>query len=168
MNGLMMDWPLAIPNILRRAAQFFAEKQIVSRWGDGTLHRSNYGELQVRVHRLMNVLRDLGVQPGDRVGTFAWNHQRHLELYFAAPSVGAVLHTINIRLSREQLRYIINHAQDRLIFSDKSLAGTLAELQSDLPAVEKYILMDDRGPEPAALPQVSLDYEELMADASDR
>src|SRR6266550_3782844 len=87
MNGLMMDWPLVIPSILRRAAQFFPEKEIVSRWCDGTLHRTNYGELEGRVHRLLNVLRGLGIQPGDRVATFAWNHHRHLELYFAVPRV---------------------------------------------------------------------------------
>ena len=89
MDGLMMDWPLVIPNILRRAAQFFSEKEIVSRWGDGTRHRMNYGELEGRVHRLMNALRGLGIQPGDRVATCAWNHHRHLELYFAVPSIGA-------------------------------------------------------------------------------
>ncbi len=93
MKGLMMDWPLVIPSILRRAAQYFGEKEIVSRHGDGSLSRSNYGELQARVHRLMNVLRGLGVQPGDRIATCAWNHQRHLELYFAIPCLGAILHT---------------------------------------------------------------------------
>ena len=134
MNGLMMDWPLLIPSILRRAAQFFPDKEIVSRLGDGSLHRTNYGELNRRVHRLMNVLTRLGVKPGDRVATFAWNHHRHLELYFAVPAVGAVLHTINIRLPREQLIYIINHADDRLIFVDKSVAGPIAEMQRDLPA----------------------------------
>src|SRR6516164_4825310 len=168
MNGLMMDWPLVIPNILRRAAQFFSEKEIVSRWDDGTRHRMTYGELEGRVHRLMNALRGLGIQPGDRVATCAWNHHRHLELYFAVPSLGAVLHTINFRLSHEQLRYIINHAQDRLIFVDRSVAGTLAALEPDLPAVEKYVLMDDRGPDPAALPRPAVDYEELLTDASDR
>src|SRR3954452_16074385 len=160
MNGLMMDWPLVIPSILRRAAQFFPEKEIVSRWCDGTLHRTNYGELEGRVHRLVNVLRGLGIQPGDRVATFAWNHHRHLELYFAVPSLGAVLHTVNIRLPREQLRFIINHAQDRFIFTDRSLAGILADLKGDLPEVEGYILMDDRGPEPPGLPALGLDYEE--------
>lgn len=135
MNGLMMDWPLVIPSILRRAGQFFADKEIVSRGGDGSVYRSNYGELERRVHRLINVLRKLGVQPGDRIATFAWNHQRHLELYFAVPSMGAVLHTINIRLPREQLVYIINHAQDRIIFADKALAGALAEMHaSSLPS----------------------------------
>ena len=150
MNGLMMDWPLLIPNILRRAAQFFADKEIVSRYGDGSLHRCNYGELNRRVHRLMNVLKRLGVKPGDRVATFAWNHHRHLELYFAVPAIGAVLHTINIRLPREQVVYIINHAEDRLIFLDKSVACPIAEMQRDLPASLGYVLMDDRGPEPAA------------------
>ena len=159
MNGLMMDWPLLIPNILRRAGQFFPEKEIVSRRGDGSIVRSNYGEVQKRVHRLMNVLRDLGVKPGDRVATCAWNHQKHLELYFAVPAVGAVLHTINFRLAREQLLYIINHAQDKLVFLDKSLGGILADLSRELPSVEKYILMDEKGAEPPALPQPSLDYE---------
>jgi fatty-acyl-CoA synthase len=166
MNGLMMDWPLVIPNILRRAGQFFPEKEIVSRRGDGTIQRSNYGEVEKRVHRLMNVLLKLGVKPGDRIATCAWNHQRHLELYFAVPAVGAVLHTINFRLAREQLLYIINHAQDKMVFLDKSLGGILADLECELSSVEKYILMDEKGAEPPALPQPSLDYEELLADAS--
>jgi fatty-acyl-CoA synthase len=167
MQGLMMDWPLVIPNILRRAGQFFADKEIVSRQGDGSLCRSNYGELERRVHRLMNALGKLGVQPGDRIATFAWNHQRHLELYFAIPSLGAILHTINIRLPREQLIYIINHAEDRVIFVDKPLAGALAEMQRELPTVRNYVLMDDLGPAPGAVPDSALDYEQLLADVSE-
>jgi fatty-acyl-CoA synthase len=166
MNGLMMDWPLLVPNILRRAAQIFPRKEIVTRRADGTLHRSNYGELERRVHRLMNVLRGLGVRPGDRIATFAWNHQEHLELYFALPSLGAVLHTVNVRLPREQLVYIFNHAEDRFVFADKSLGGTLAGLQGELPRVERYILMEDRGPEPPARPGPASDYEALMAAAN--
>jgi fatty-acyl-CoA synthase len=168
MNGLMMDWPLVIPNILRRAGQFFPEKEIVSRRGDGSIVRSNYGAVQRRVHRLMNVLRKLGVKPGDRVATCAWNHQRHLELYFAVPAIGGVLHTVNFRLARDQLLYIINHAADRIIFLDRSLGGILADLERELPTVEKYILMDEGGAEPPALPRPALDYEVLLADASER
>jgi fatty-acyl-CoA synthase len=168
MNGLMMDWPLLIPNILRRAGQLFPEKEIVGRRGDGSIVRSNYGEVQKRVHRLMNVLRDLGVKPGDRIATCAWNHQKHLELYFAVPAVGAVLHTINFRLAREQLLYIINHAQDKLVFLDKSLGGILADLGSELNSVEKFILMDEKGAEPPALPQPALDYETLLAASSEQ
>jgi fatty-acyl-CoA synthase len=168
MNGLMMDWPLVIPQILHRAARFFPEKEIVSRWGDGTRHRMTYGDLEGRVHRLMNALRGLGIQPGDRVATFAWNHHRHLELYFAIPSLGAVLHTINFRLAREQLRYIINHAEDRIIFADRSVAALLADLEPEVPAVERYVLMDDRGPEPSGLPGPAIDYDELLAAAPER
>ena len=138
MNGLMMDWPLVIPNILRRAGQFFPEKEIVSRRGDGSIVRSNYGEVEKRVHRLMNVLRELGVQPGDRIATCAWNHQKHLELYFAVPAVGAVLHTINFRLAREQLLYIINHAQDRADFP-----GQVAGGDSRRPRARAYPVLKD-------------------------
>jgi fatty-acyl-CoA synthase len=168
MTGLMMDWPLLIPSILRRAGQFYPEKEIVSRWADGSLHRLTYGGLEVRVHRLMNALRELGIRPGDRVATLAWNSHRHLELYFAVPSIGAVLHTINFRLSREQLIYIINHAQDRVIFVDRSVAPLLVGLKPELPGVERYVIMDDRCPQPPALPAPSVDYEELLAAASER
>ncbi len=168
MNGLMMDWPLLVPSILRRAGQFYPEKEIVSRWADGTLHRMTYADLEVRVHRLMNALREMDVRPGDRVATLAWNSHRHLELYFAVPSIGAVLHTINFRLSREQLRYIINHAEDRVIFVDRSVAALMAAMQPELPRVERYVLMDDRCPPPPALPTPWVDYEELLASASDR
>jgi fatty-acyl-CoA synthase len=168
MNGLMMDWPLLVPSILRRAGQFYPEKEIVSRWADGTLHRMTYGDLEVRVHRLMNVLREMGIRPGDRVATLAWNSHRHLELYFAVPSIGAVLHTINFRLSREQLRYIINHAEDRVVFVDRSVAALMAAMQPELPRVERYVVMDDRCPPPPALPTAWVDYEELLASASDR
>ena len=169
MNGLMMDWPLLVPSILERAAQFYPEKEIVSRWADGTLHRMTYGDLDgARPPAHERPARAWASSPGDRVATLAWNHHRHLELYFAVPSIGAVLHTINFRLSREQLRYIINHAEDRVIFVDRSVAGLLAAMQPELPTVERYVLMDDRGPEPPALPGPAIDYEELLAAASER
>ena len=165
MNGLMMDWPLLIPQILRRAGQYFPEKQVISRGGDGVVYRATYAEVEKRVHRLSSALIKLGVKPGDRVATCAWNHQRHLELYFAVPAVGAVLHTVNFRLARDQLLYIINHAEDRLVFLDRSLGGILAELRPELPSVKKFIVMDERGPEPPDLPQPWLDYEAILADA---
>ena len=110
MNGLMMEEPLTLQSILRRAARYFPEREIVSRLEDGSVHRTNYGELEVRVRKLICVLRELGVRPGDRVGTFAWNSYRHLELYFAIPCMGAVLHTVNVRLQKHQLEYITAHA----------------------------------------------------------
>jgi fatty-acyl-CoA synthase len=168
MDGLMMDCPLVIPGILDRAARLFGEKEVVSRRDDGTIHRYTYGDLRARVLRLMDALRRMGVRPGDRVATFAWNHDRHLELYFAVPSLGAVLHTINPRLARDQIRFIINHAEDRAIFADRALACALAEMQGDLPTVRDCVIMDDRGAEPPALPSPSVDYEDLLKGASER
>jgi fatty-acyl-CoA synthase len=167
MQGLMMDYPLTIPAILRRAVRVYPEKEIVSRMHDGSLCRITYGALYGRVIRLMNALRGLGVGPGDRVATFAWNSQRHLELYFAVPSLGAVLHTVNLRLYPEQIRFILQHAEDRLLFLDRSLAGAIACLQPSLPSITQYVVMDDRGPDPADLPDSAIDYEALLAQASE-
>src|ERR1051326_479275 len=166
-TGLMMDTPLTVAAILRRAVQFFPEKQIVSRLSDGSIHRCTYRDLYLRVVRLMNALRALGIRPGDRVATFAWNSYRHLELYFAVPCLGAILHTVNIRLFPEQITYILNHAEDSLVFADSSLAGLLTPIQGDLKTVEAYVLMEDRGKPPAALPGPTHDYEALLANATD-
>jgi len=97
MQGLMMDYPLTLRYILERVNQFHAAKEVVSKLPTG-VHRYTYGDFYRRVHRLANVLQGLGVKPGDRVATFAWNSYRHLELYYAVPCMGAVLHTLNIRL----------------------------------------------------------------------
>ncbi len=166
MNGLIMDYPLTVPAILKRAAQIYPEKEIVSRLSDGRITRANYGELYERVVRLMNVLRDLGVRPGDRVATCAWNSQRHLELYFAIPCLGAVLHTVNHRLSTDQIEYIVNHAEDHILFLDKSVAGMIAELQPKLPQVQHFVVMEDYSEPPSAYPTPYLDYETLLASAS--
>ena len=165
--GLMMDSSLTITSILRRAAQFFPEKEIVSRLSDGSIHRTTYGDLYRRVARLMHALRALGVRPGDLVATFAWNSYRHLELYFAVPCLGAILHTLNIRLFPDQLAYIINHAEDKWIFADKSLAGALSPLQSELKTVDTFVIMDDRGEAGTAPPTGTLDYEELLVSAAE-
>ncbi|HMX56626.1 MAG TPA: AMP-binding protein, partial [Leptospiraceae bacterium] len=126
MKGLMMDYNLTVDRILLRAEKMFPEQEIVSRLANGSIHRYKYGEFFSRTIKLMNALRALGVKPGDRVATFAWNSYRHMEIYFAVPALGAVLHTLNIRLFPEQLVYIVNHAKDKLIFVDKSLSGMLA------------------------------------------
>ena len=109
MEGLMMDYPLTVDRILEHANRIYPHNQISSKMPDGSMHRYTYAHLYDRVKRLANVLRSLGVMPGDRVGTFAWNNYQHLELYYAIPCSGAVIHTLNIRLSPEQLAYIVNH-----------------------------------------------------------
>ncbi len=109
--------------------------------------------------------RQLGIEQGDRVGTFAWNNQRHLELYFAVPCIGAVLHTLNIRLFEEQLTYIVNHAEDRVIFVDDSLVPLLAKLAPSFTTVEHYVVMGDGDGEQVGLLPNALRYEELLEQA---
>lgn len=166
MKGLMMDYALTIPSILRRVAQIYPEKEIVSRMGDGSKTRITYGEMYERVIRLMNVLRELGVKPGDRVATCAWNSYRHSELYFAVPSIGAILHTVNFRLFSEQIEYIVNHAEDKVMFLDSSLAPMIAKMQPALPCIQNYVVMDDKSDPPSEFPTPHLDYETLLAGAS--
>ena len=166
MNGLMMNYPLTIDRILVRAKQNFPEQEIVSRLADGSLHRYTYGEFYTRTLKLMQALKKLGVKPGDRVATFAWNSYRHMELYFAVPALGAVLHTLNIRLFPEQLVYIVNHAEDELIFCDKSLMKPLADLEPQFKTVKKFIVMDDLAPEAGIQLKGMTDYEALIANES--
>jgi fatty-acyl-CoA synthase len=163
MRGLMMDWPLTVRFLAERAAQLFPRKEIVTRVPDG-LHRSTYGELFRRIGRLANALATLGVRPGDRVGTFAWNTFRHLELYLAVPSSGAVLHTVNIRLFPEQIAYIINHAADAVLFVDDSLVAQLEPLAEQLETVRAFVVMGD-GPLPDTRLAPVHRYEDLLAAA---
>src|SRR5579859_1444901 len=142
MLGTMMDFPLTLQHVFERGTRLYADREIVS-GGTAGSHRYTYREFGQRVHRLANALRDSGIKPGDRVATFAWNHYRHLELYFAVPMLGSVLHTLNIRLFHEQLTYIINHAADRYIFVDRSLLPVLRQLQPSFESVEKLVVMDD-------------------------
>src|SRR3979409_1216382 len=115
----MMDYPLTLQPMLWRAQPLFAKKEIVTRREEG-LHRYSYSDLAGRVRQLANVLRRLGVKPGDRVATLAWNNYRHLELYYAVPCTGAVLHTLNLRLFPDQLEFTIKDAGDTLSFVDKT------------------------------------------------
>jgi fatty-acyl-CoA synthase len=116
---MTMSYPLLVPRILERARDLFPHREIVTRTGEGT-HRYTYRDLAQRVARLCNALSSLGVGVGDRVGTFGWNTYRHLEAYFAAPNMGAVVHTINIRLSPDDIIYIINHAEDKVCLSTRT------------------------------------------------
>ncbi len=166
MNGLMMNYPLTIDRILARAKRNFPEQEIVSRLADGNIHRYTYGEFYTRTLKLMQALRKLGVKPGDRVATFAWNSYRHMELYFAVPALGAVLHTLNIRLFPEQLVYIVNHAEDGLIFCDKSLMKPLADLEPQFKTVKQFVVMDDLAPDQNLKLKGMTDYESLIAAES--
>ena len=127
----MMDYPLLVHQFLERTSIYLPNKEIITREGDG-VHRYTYADLMKRSSRLSHALAGLGVGAGDRVGTFAWNHYRHLEAYFGVPSMAAVLHTINIRLFTEDLVYIINHAGDKVILIDPDLVPILEPLAARL------------------------------------
>ncbi|NND75856.1 MAG: long-chain fatty acid--CoA ligase [Ilumatobacter sp.] len=166
MRGLMQDTPLAIPHLFERAEKYFPHKGIVTATGGG-IERTTYGAWADRTRRLGGVLDTLGISGEGRVATFAWNTARHLELYFAAPCTGRVLHTLNIRLFPEQLTYIVNHADDEVIFVDRSLLALLAPLLPTFERVRHLVLMDDGvGDIPDDLNgHELLKYEELLAAA---
>ncbi len=153
MPGLMMRTPLLIRGIAERAELLFAQREIVTVTTDG-IERSDFATVVARSRRLASALERMGIGPGDRVASFAWNSQRHLELYLAVPAMGAVLHTLNIRLFDDDLHYIVGHAEDRVIFLDASLADRMPRFDG----VEHEILMPDAdtGREGA------LDYEDLI------
>ena len=161
MTGLMMDYPLTLTHILERSAKIYPRQEIASRVPDGSMHRYTYRDFHQRVHRLAHVLRSLGVERGDRIGTLCWNSRRHLELYFAIPCAGCVLHTLNLRLASEQLAYVINHAEDRIIFIDASLLPILEPIRSELKSVTQIVVLNDVMNEPGD----HLDYEALLAAA---
>jgi fatty-acyl-CoA synthase len=164
LEGLMQDdFPLTLHHPLHRMRSVHPGAEVVTLTDQGAV-RATYGEVCERVDRLARVLDRLGVKQGDRVGTFAWNNQRHLELYMAVPCVGAVLHTLNIRLFAEQLTYIVNHAQDCVIFVDDSVVPILGELAPTFSGVRNYIVMGDGDWDPALLPN-ALRYEELLEEA---
>jgi fatty-acyl-CoA synthase len=159
MQGLMMNTPLTLTPLLERAARLFPAKEIASRT-DAGMHRYTYAEFHARVHRLAWTLQAMGVKRGDRVGSLCWNSYRHLELYFAVTCFGAVLHTLNLRLAADQLAYIINHADDRVIFTDASLNNLLDAIRPELKGVREIVILNDgSGPEPAG------GYEERLAAA---
>src|SRR3954452_1754043 len=165
LQGLMQnDFQLTLNHVRRRMQSLNDGSQVVTLQPDGSVERITHAALSERADRLARVLRELGVEQGDRVGTFAWNNQRHMELYMAVPCTGAVLHTLNIRLFEEQLTYIVNHAEDRVIFVDDSLVAVLEKLAPSFETVQHYVVMGDG--DAGSLPNV-LRYEELLEQAGD-
>ena len=163
MQGLMMDYPLTLTHFFERSRRLFPTKPVATRVPGQPLFRYTYADFADRVCRLAGALPGLGVGPGDRVGTFAWNSHRHLELYWAAPLSGAVLHTVNIRLSPRDIAYIVNHAGDTVLFVDASLWPVIEPLRSELRTVRRYVVLPDDAA--ASLPADVPDYEGLLAAA---
>jgi fatty-acyl-CoA synthase len=163
MRGLMMDTPLLITGIMRYADRNVPDTEIVSVTFDNPRHRCTLRDIFRRARQLANALQQAGVRPGDRIATMAWNDYRHLEVYYAVSCMGAVLHTLNPRLFPEQLEYIINHAEDKLLFIDPTLLAALAPLQGKVPTLEQTIVMAGPASMPPAVAGKLPDYETFIA-----
>jgi len=167
MFGLMQDRPLLISSLIDHAATFHPQAQIVGRTVEGPVHRTCYAEVQRRAKQVANALKTLDIGPGDRVGTLAWNTHRHLALYYGVSGSGAVLHTVNPRLFSEQIDYIVNHAEDKVLFFDISFAPLVEKLAPGLKSVRAFIAMTDRAHMPAIDVPNLLCYEELVGAQSE-
>ncbi len=160
MKSLIMDYQLTLPAMLKRAEQLHGGKEIVTRLPDRSVHRYTYAAMIGRAKRLAVALEGLGVRPGDRVATLAWNHYQHLEAYFGGPLAGAVLHTLNLRLHPNDLTYIINHAEDKVLLIDESLLPLFEKLRPQI-GVEHVVVISQSGQAPAGMHG----YEQLLAGA---
>lgn len=159
MKGLMMDFQLTVPAILKRAETYFGNKKIITRLPDKSIHRHSYSEFAERTKKLSVALKKLGVNEGDRVATLCWNHYQHLEIYFAVPSCGAVLHTLNLRLSPDDLEYIVNHAEDKIIIVDQVLLPLFDKFKSKIKP-EKVIVISNGG---MPVPGGTMNYEDVVS-----
>ena len=158
MQSTMQDsYPLTVNALFEHGASVFSASQVVTFDGTST-RRASFKQVAQRARKLAAALQRLGVKPGDRVGTFCWNCQEHLEAYFAVPCIGAVLHTLNLRLFPEQIAYIVNHAEDSVIIVDASLIPVLAPIVPKLTTVRHFIVIGD----PSGFPGAPLQYEDLL------
>jgi fatty-acyl-CoA synthase len=162
MQGLMMDMPLLISDLIRHADRHHGSTEIVSRSVEGGLHRYTYRQAHERARKLAKALKRLGLEPQERVATLAWNGFRHFEIYYAAAGSGAVIHTINPRLFHDQIVYIANHAEDRLVFFDLTFAALLEKIAPELKSVRHFVAMTDRAHMPKQRIPNLLCYEELL------
>ncbi|MCV0413324.1 MAG: long-chain-fatty-acid--CoA ligase [Brevundimonas sp.] len=166
MLGLMQDWPLTVDKIIDHAKNWHGSREVVTRSIEGPIVRTTYADIHARAKRVSNALKAWGLKPGDRVATLAWNTDKHIETWYGIMGIGAVCHTLNPRLFPEQLVYIINHAEDRVIFTDLTFVPLLEAILPHIPKVERVIVMTDA----AHMPQTKLPkaeaYEEVIAGQS--
>jgi 3-(methylthio)propionyl---CoA ligase len=163
MRGQMMDRPLLVSSLIEYAERYHGDTEIVTRAIEGGIRRSDYATAGRRARQMAKAFARLGIQPGDRIATLAWNTDRHVELYYAISGMGAVCHTINPRLFPEQIRYIVNHAADRIVCFDLTFLKLVEALAAELAPVKHYVVMTDRAHMPATSLPNALCYEELIA-----
>ncbi len=158
MKGLMMEYQLTIPTILRRAETLFGKKEIVSCLPDKSIHRYTYRAFALRTKKLAVALRQLGIREGDRVATLSWNHYQHMEAYFAIPCIGAIVHPLNLRLSPDDLSYIIKEAEDKILIVDQVLLPLFEKFRSAINISKVIVIPQMEGP----LPKEYLHYEDVL------
>jgi fatty-acyl-CoA synthase len=162
-KGMMQGWPLTVDKILDHAGERHGSREIVTRSVEGPIVRTNYRQVHARAKQVSNALKAMGIGMGDRVATLAWNSARHLETWYGIAGIGAVYHTLNPRLHPDQLCWIINHAEDRVVFVDLTFADLLLGKLKDAPSVKQVVVFTDQAHRPANLPAHVLTYEELIA-----
>ncbi len=167
MLGSMQDWPLVVPAILDHAARFHGEREMVTRTVEGPMARTNYAHLHSRARRVAKALTRRGIRLGDRIGTLAWNTARHFETWYGIMGIGAVCHTINPRLFPEQISYIINHAEDRLIFVDTTFVPVLEKIAKQIDRVEGFVILTDAANMPKTTLQNAVAFEDWIRDVDD-
>jgi acyl-CoA synthetase (AMP-forming)/AMP-acid ligase II len=165
MFGLMQDWPLLLHKIIDFAAIQHPNQEVVSRTIEGPMHRTNYAQIRKRSLRLAQRLQRDGIKLGDRIATLAWNGYRHLETWYGIVGIGAIYHTVNPRLFPEQIAWIVNHAEDRMIFADLTFVPLLEALADKLPTIERYVILTDAAHMPATKLRNAVAYEEWLAEA---
>ena len=164
MLGLMQDWPLLCHRIIDHAATYHAERRVVSRSIEGPIHTTNYVDIRKRSLRVAQRLEKDGIKLGDRVATLAWNTWRHIEAWYGILGLGAVYHTVNPRLFPEQIIWIVNHAEDRVMVTDLTFVPLLEKLAGKLPSIERYIVLTDTAHMPATSLKNAVPYEQWIAE----
>lgn len=166
MLGLMQDWPLLCHKIIEHAAKYHGTREVVTRSVEGPIHRTNYAQIHARALKVSQSLERDGIKLGDRVATIAWNTWRHLEVWYGIMGIGAICHTVNPRLFPEQIAWIVNHAQDRIVITDLTFVPVLEKIASQLPSVERYVVLTDKAHMPQTTLKNAVVYEDWIA-ASD-
>ncbi len=165
MLGLMQDWPLTVDKVIEHANAAFPRREVVTRSVEGPVQRSDYATVWKHARQASNALKACGVELGDRVATLAWTTDRHMEVWYGAMNIGAVLHTVNPRLFAEQIAWIINHAEDKVLFFDTTFVDLVDKIAKQLTSVKQYVILTDR----AHMPKTgvkAISYEEFLEGRS--
>ena len=165
MLGLMQDWPLLCHKIIEHAARYHGNQEIVTRSIEGPIVRTNYRQVHDRALKVSQMLEREGIKFGDRVATIAWNTARHLECWYGIMGIGAICHTVNPRLFPEQIAWIINHAQDRIVMTDITFVPILEKIADKMPSVERYVVLTDKAHMPETTLKNAVNYEDWIAQA---